>query len=416
MKLQSSDSITDPSITAVDIVHRKPQFYSYNSGWSMVSYPVAPTTSAEVSFNFPNAASSVYYYSNGYTKENTLVNGRGYWVKYLRPVTLGFEGDPLTQVSIPLTKGWNMIGSLTKNIPFSALVQNPPGLISPSAHFYTYGTSYVVVDSIYGGKGYWIKASNDGTLTMTSSGGKTSASAPPPSDDLAGCSHVAVTDRTGASQSLYFGHPKNGFADDYELPPPPPVGAFDVRFSSQSMLEILPRQSGSVTLPFTIHDAAYPVTLSFSFLPAGSTMDEIRSVSIGDMDGKIMGTVTGSDSKPVILASAGKGQWMMRVSSTSTTLPREFALSQNFPNPFNPSTHIRFAMPEQGNVTLKIFNILGQEITTLVNQQEFEAGFHETIFNGSNLGSGVYFYRIAVNDPDSHRLLFTDVRKFVLVK
>jgi hypothetical protein len=75
------------------------------------------------------------------------------------------------------------------------------------------------------------------------------------------------------------------------------------------------------------------------------------------------------------------------------TLPTEYALIQNFPNPFNPSTKISYALPSAAMVELKIYNILGQLIITLVNEEK-PAGFYEVDFNAADLPSGVYMYRI----------------------
>jgi len=85
-----------------------------------------------------------------------------------------------------------------------------------------------------------------------------------------------------------------------------------------------------------------------------------------------------------------------------------FQLSQNYPNPFNPSTRIEFTLPKSEFVILKIFNIIGQEVETLVNGK-LNAGNHTYQFDGSNLTSGVYMYRIEARE-------FQQVRKMVLIK
>lgn len=90
------------------------------------------------------------------------------------------------------------------------------------------------------------------------------------------------------------------------------------------------------------------------------------------------------------------------------TLPIEYALEQNYPNPFNPTTTIRYQLPKDGMVTLKVYDILGAEVVTLVNEEKV-AGKYEVNFNAATLASGVYIYRLSVND-------FVNVKKMVLLK
>jgi hypothetical protein len=89
-------------------------------------------------------------------------------------------------------------------------------------------------------------------------------------------------------------------------------------------------------------------------------------------------------------------------------IPTEYSLSQNYPNPFNPITKIKFGLPENARTKLIVYDILGREVSTLVNQ-ELEAGYHEINFDGSNLSSGVYLYRLSTPK-------FTSVKKLLLIK
>jgi hypothetical protein len=88
--------------------------------------------------------------------------------------------------------------------------------------------------------------------------------------------------------------------------------------------------------------------------------------------------------------------------------PETYSLEQNFPNPFNPSTTIRFGLPVKSNVSIKVFNSLGQMIEEIVNGQ-FEAGYHSVMFNAANLSSGIYYYRIETEG-------FSQIKKMVLLK
>lgn len=95
-------------------------------------------------------------------------------------------------------------------------------------------------------------------------------------------------------------------------------------------------------------------------------------------------------------------------SNSSQPVPKEYALGQNYPNPFNPGTNINYAIPQNGYVTLKVFDILGREVATLVNEYK-SAGFYTTQFDASELASGMYFYKMDSRD-------FRDVKKMVLVR
>ena len=86
----------------------------------------------------------------------------------------------------------------------------------------------------------------------------------------------------------------------------------------------------------------------------------------------------------------------------------DFELKQNYPNPYNPSTKISFVIPASGIVKLKAYNILGNEITTLLNEQLF-AGEHTVLFNAAGLSSGIYFYALTVNG-------YTKTKEMVLLK
>ena len=90
------------------------------------------------------------------------------------------------------------------------------------------------------------------------------------------------------------------------------------------------------------------------------------------------------------------------------TAPAEFALSQNYPNPFNPTTQISYSIPKDGFVSLKVYNSLGQQVASLVNGI-VKSGTHEVTFNGANLASGVYYYRVEAGESIA-------VKKMMLIK
>ena len=97
-----------------------------------------------------------------------------------------------------------------------------------------------------------------------------------------------------------------------------------------------------------------------------------------------------------------------RTSVEEEIIPLEYILSQNYPNPFNPSTQIQYALPEATQVTLEVFNSVGQKVMELVNGQK-SAGYHTATFDASGLSSGVYLYKLTT-------LSFTETKKMLLIK
>jgi hypothetical protein len=99
---------------------------------------------------------------------------------------------------------------------------------------------------------------------------------------------------------------------------------------------------------------------------------------------------------------------VLGIKDISSNVPDNYSISQNYPNPFNPSTMIRFSIKETGIVSLKVYNVLGQLVNTLVNEQK-SAGTYEYNFDASHLSSGIYFYTIKAGN-------FTATKKMILMK
>jgi photosystem II stability/assembly factor-like uncharacterized protein len=134
------------------------------------------------------------------------------------------------------------------------------------------------------------------------------------------------------------------------------------------------------------YSAAYNNFRSISFI------NENTGWAVGS-NGAILKTTTGGN---------------VFISQTSTEIPDKFSLQQNYPNPFNPSTNIKFDIRKSGRAELKVYDILGNEIETLVNEP-LTTGSYEVSFNGSHLASGIYFYVLKTGD-------FIESKKMLLVK
>lgn len=148
----------------------------------------------------------------------------------------------------------------------------------------------------------------------------------------------------------------------------------------------------------------------------GSTWSQSFTFSDGDVTGlqkPEVGDIDGSTSISAFVGASYMGVYFDNESWTPTSVETEltpvaFSLEQNYPNPFNPATMIKFSIPEASNVSLKIYDVLGNEVSNIVNGQ-LDAGQYEYNFNATNLSSGIYFYKLEAGN-------FVDTKKMILIK
>jgi hypothetical protein len=259
---------------------------STGPGWQLISAPVQVPC--------PVLLPRSFLYERIYRQSDTLVAGRGYWNK-LSGEKLSFAGTALLEETISVAERWNLVGSISHPVAVGSISSDPPGIVT--SQFYGFHNNYYTTDSIRPGKAYWVKASQNGSLILSSSGLIQSSSR----------IRIVTTD---------------------ELPPPVPA-------------------------------------------PSVSNPSE--------------GILTGKPRTPIC-----------------------FALDQNYPNPFNPLTFIRYQLPVDSYVTLRVYNMLGQEVSVLVNEFEV-SGFKSVEWDAGQVPSGDYFYKLTTGG-------FTDVKKLVLVR
>jgi photosystem II stability/assembly factor-like uncharacterized protein len=133
------------------------------------------------------------------------------------------------------------------------------------------------------------------------------------------------------------------------------------------------------------------------------TSEEFRSVFFVNEE---VGFIAGSNG--TILKTVNGGGTSTSVSENGELNPGAFQLSQNYPNPFNPNTFIGYQLPVSGNVTLKVYNLLGEDVAILVNEYK-PAGSYEFEFDASALSSGIYYYRLITES-------FTETKKMILLR
>ncbi len=170
-----------------------------------------------------------------------------------------------------------------------------------------------------------------------------------------------------------------------------------------------------LAVPFDINNVD-PTMVAFS--DSGEKIWELRDVNSHDY-GAFYSIAWDNQNYLIGTAILGYNPWSLQLSKyslpgitavkeESSRIPEKFSLSQNYPNPFNPSTDISFSVPQSGEVTLKIYDLLGREVATLINK-ELNAGTYSTKFEAGNLASGVYIYRLSARN-------FSSTKKMVLLK
>jgi hypothetical protein len=150
------------------------------------------------------------------------------------------------------------------------------------------------------------------------------------------------------------------------------------------------------------------LTEDFSQTAHLSTIDNLPIGSLIWNDAQLAAFNSAADLAKINAAYVAKGGGSITGVKNVSNLPKSYSLSQNYPNPFNPTTNINFTLQKASNVTLAIYNVLGQRVSTLVNNFMHE-GSYSFQFDASKLASGVYFYRIDAGQ-------FTSVKKMVLMK
>jgi hypothetical protein len=138
---------------------------SVSEGWNLISVPVQVDDNRKSTL-FPTAQSSAFTYHGNYTVAESLELGSGYWLKFNAGEEITLFGDYCTTDTISLVAGWNIIGSISTPIDTRTISTDPPDIII--SNFYSYTNGYVISDTIYPAKGYWVKSNSTGKLILSS--------------------------------------------------------------------------------------------------------------------------------------------------------------------------------------------------------------------------------------------------------
>ncbi len=388
--ISSNDFANTPKVIPVHLVVGSSSVgVPIQAGWNLVSKPVEtpddsvkqlyPTSSFDYAFE--------YTPGSGYSQEYILESGKGYWEKFPSATTATISGTFVLADTIPVVDGWNILGSVSSAIDTSNVSTIPSGL--RGSPFFGFAGGYTPATTIVPGKGYWMKANGAGSVILSTTFKPASAPAiAGTGTSLEQLSSLTITDSKGGTQTLYLGEYGN---TNFEMPPVGPQGVFDARFSSQRMVERIPADlRDRIEFPVNVQSTAYPLTVSWSTKPE-------HRLSLRDgVNGNIIPSRSLNGTGQTIVTNPSVARLV--VSAEPTAVPTVFALAQNYPNPFNPTTRISYGLPEAAVVTLKVFDVLGQEVSSLVAGIQ-QPGFYSMEWDarnnaGAQLASGTYFYRL----------------------
>jgi hypothetical protein len=361
-------------------------------GWNMVSVPGLNSNGMGVNdwWMYRDIMANVFEFLGGYIITTSVTPGSGYWLKNsgYRTYNTGDEWpaggiqivahDPITAAS-----GWNLFGGYETSVATSGLSTNPPGLITGSV--YKYSGGYQVATTLEPGYGYWVKLNGAGQIIIPEALAKGDANEFLNED----WGKIVFTDATGINYTLYAVKGEVDL-DQYELPPAPPEGMFDIRFESGRIAEDI----NSSVKTIDMSGVTYPLTVK------AENMD----IRIMDETGKLI-NLNLKKGEDVVISDATIQKLMV----SGELIPDKYALEQNYPNPFNPSTVIEFSLPENvGNVKLTIYNVLGEKVAELVNTSLI-AGKYSYRWNANNVATGMYIYELRTDN-------FVFVKKMMLIK
>jgi len=363
---------------------------SIGDNWELLSIPLKSSVSGQF---------QIVGFNQVYTRENSLTAGRGYWVRNNTQGTINAAGAGFINGDISLNRGWNLIGGLAENFPISS-ISDPQNILS-SAQIYGYnGSVYNTISgSLDSGKGFWIHANESGTIRFQIPGTQSGKiqnnriKAPPIAGlhQLEFISNGVVQDFWISDQELHSDE-----RIQYLLPPIAPSGILDVRSDDNF----------SITDQFSIdiHLTADSYPVAINFYPNGNAQSDYtyRLVGVKGQD-EIHMNLTGQKVEIPFQMDTLK---LERVSSND--LITEFKLHANYPNPFNPTTNIRYELPQQSPVRVEVFDVVGRRIALLVDTTQ-QAGSYTVQFDGSGIASGLYLLRFQAGR-------FNETRQITLIK
>ncbi len=371
-------------------------------GWNLLSVPLKRNNMYYREI-FPGSNSLAYTYLNGYAAKDTLEVGKGYWLKFPVAQNITLQGLQINELTIPINEGWNLVGSLNGVIPVNSISTSPPGILQTP--FYEYNNGYNVVSELRRGKGYWVKSSSPGTLTLSLSGlakGNVSIE-----KEL---KYGKIVFEMEKSVITLLSSEKVINKEYFNLPPEPPSGAFDVRFDDDTRIIFLGEEKF-----LRIKSDYFPIKITFK------SMDMAEACILTFMNNKVVKLSSGDS---YFVKSKDEFQFKLKILKANESISdnkKRLLVSEVYPNPFNSFTKIRYYISESNEkrkvftVRLNFYDLLGRRFASV--SEQVGTGYNEFNFNSDdyNLASGIYFYELIVTDYEQNQI-FRELKKMNLIK
>lgn len=403
-----SITITDRNVRSFRIEYTLPHVLKFvdefgnpiiKRGWNLLSMPLAPTNST-YDVVYKNAINIPWAFVNSqYQQRNILKFGEGYFVKYSSIVDTIFAGAYERTITksknnirvwagdIPdpgfnqFNGGWNLVGALSvptsiNGIAFEAADNNQLPVLSYTksygAYAYKTGRGYYEVSNLIPGFAYWIKVSSDGYYGLREVKDKLSISevANTKQDIIARSTKVLVNDNAQNSKEVYFAN-ANVNTEFFELPPVFSPDMFDVRFNNNAYI------ANTDESVMHLQGVTFPVSLTINNADADYTFYDAATNAY-------IGSIKAGSSEVVRIDELAAGSVKVLKQGLTDGI---FSVSA-YPVPANDFTNINFNIVENDYVTVKLFDVLGNEVAEFVNEFKTKGSYTETVsLKGINPGN-----------------------------
>jgi hypothetical protein len=431
---------------------------TFAAAWSLMGTSLKAVDSTVASIFADDISESFYVYgyepSTGYVQPTWIRHGNGYWLGLLHPFSVDVVGVAVTdRHTISLTPGFNIISNpLVVSVPRDSLQFSKDGATVSYAQALSNGwiatgiqgynrtlNNYETVDSLQIWSGYWLGVLQTGVEMIVTPPGRTQVPAPlqktstpkdgnpipvllskidkTQSDDW--IVNISASTAKGADNSLKFGvkaDATDGFDPRYDEPkaPAPPNGReIESYFDHPDWEPILgSRFNCDIRSPRTMQSWVFYVMCAKNTLVTLQWDARLVPATLVMTDNTSGTEISLNSGKSYTFDNEGTRTFTINARTTAVnengTTPTSFKLEQNYPNPFNPTTIISFSLPSRSFVSLKVFDLMGREVATLVSE-ELSAGNHFRQWNATDMPSGIYFYRLQADR-------FTETKGLILLR